>query len=667
MKKTEKTSKVKEEVKVEEPKKEEIVEKVKVEKVKTKKEFKITNKHKLIAGIALGVIIILCLCLFLFRSKVDTITRVKKIASTKYYAVECLDTNCDYIVAARGNKLGKIKVDIFNASGNKVASFKDKYYSKNTYLLDVSDVSKNYIIFKKIGKTTNSVEGYTIANTKGKAKYSTGNKLTKVNNYLISEYDSKDNMYLILTNKGRVIYDGVNSINKFASGKVVALSIRGNNILVNETGENILNGYTVSKDVVNLNGETLYLIVSDSKGNGYYYFDVNSNKIIGQPFNGYTASENDGELIITRKENNTSTKYILSANGKQTKMEDDTVTDRVAFIKEKLSSDYALYVSSVVKADQRYVFVNKIKDSSFGVYDVNSGKYTKLYNYSSDSKSTTIYDLESNGNNVYMQATCVKGYCDKDTLFVYDLTNNKELFKSIGNSGIQKYAEYTNGYKVIRYSNTAENEKYQGKYVLFDKKNKEVLVSPNIIIPVGEDNLFGEVSSTKALILYSTKDKKALNNDNYLGSKIIVKNSYVYKFSDKDNTYLYSSKGKKLVSIKTSDAKMIYSDETIVYILNGKVNIVNPTTGKTKKYRLKGEERINDLSGDTIPPYRNSLYVNNTDKDYVKVVNVSGKTVKKIKGVEIKEVTKNDKTNNVIIIVRKLDKNNNTFGLYIAK
>ena len=667
MKKTEKTSKVKEEVKVEEPKKEEKIEKVKVEKVKTKKEFKITNKHKLIAGIALGVIIILCLCLFLFRSKVDTITRVKKIASAKYYAVECLSSECDYIVAAKGNKLGKIKVDIFNASGNKVASFKDKYYSKNTYLLDVSDVSKNYIIFKKIGKTTNSVEGYTIANTKGKAKYSTGNKLTKINNYLISEYDSKENMYLILTNKGRIIYDGVSSINKFASGKVVALSIRGNNILVNETGENILNGYTVSKDVVNENGETLYLIISDSKGNGYYYFDVNTNKIIGQPFNGYTSSENVGELIITRKENNTSTKYILSANGKQTKMEADTVSDRVAFIKEKLSSDYALYVSSVIKADQRYVFVNKIKDSSFGVYDVNSGKYKKLYNYSSDSKSTTIYDLESNGNNVYMQATCVKGYCDKDTLFVYDLTNNKELYKSVGETGVQKYAEYTNGYKVIRYSNTAEKEKYQGKYVLFDSKNREVLVSPNIIIPVGEDNLFGEVSSTKALILYSTKDKKALNNDNYLGSKIIVKNSFVYKFSDKDNTYLYSSKGKKLVSIKTSDAKMIYSDETIVYILNGKVNIVDPTTGKTKKYRLKGEERINDLSGDTIPPYRNSLYVNNTDKDYVKVVNVSGKTVKKIKGVEIKEVTKNDKTNNVIIIVRKLNNNNNTFGLYIAK
>ena len=665
MKKSEKDSKVKSEVK---ETKEATVEKVKIEKVKkTKTEFKITNTHKIIAGAVLGVLIIIGLCLFIFRTKVDTITRVKKTATAKYYSVECLNAKCDYIVAAKGDRLGKVKVNIYNANGTKVANYKDKYYSRNSYVLSVADVSKNYIIFKKVGKTTNKSEGYLIATTKGRNKYSTGNTLTKINDNLIAEYDSKDNNYYVLTSKGKIIYDGVTSINKFASDSIIALLVKGNNILVNANGEIILNGYTVSKEVVNANGETLYLIVSDSRANAYYYFDINSGKIIGQGFNGYTSSENEGELIISRKDEHASYKYLLSANGKQTKLEDDTVTERVAFIKEKLGSDYALYVSSVVKADQRYVFVNKIDDSSFGVYDVNSGKYTKLYNYSSDSKSTTIYDLDSKGNNIYMQTNCYKGYCDKDTLYIYDLTNNKELFKSIGNSGVQKYAEYTNGYKVIRYSTTAENEKYQGKYVLFDSKNKEVLVSPNIIIPVGEENLFGEVVSTKALILYSTKDKKALNNDNYLGSKINVKSSYVYKFSDKENTYLYSANGKKLASIKTSDAKLIYSDETIIYILKGRIHIVDPTTGRTRKYRLKADERINDLSGDTIPPYRNTLYINNTKKKYVKIVNVKGKTIKKIKGVEIKEVVKNDKTNNVILIVRKLKNNNNNFGIYIAK
>ena len=659
---------MKKEEKVSEVKVKETKEKVKVEKVKKAKTgFKLTNKHKLIIGIVLGTILILCLLLFLFRSKVDTITRVKKVASVKYYSAECLDAKCDYMVAAKGNRLGKIKVDIFNSKGQKVAGYKDKFYSKESYVLSVSDVSKNYIIFKKVNKLSNNSEGYIIATIKGRNKYSTGNVLSKINDNLIAEKDGKDNRYLILTSRGKIIYDGVTSYTKFASGKVVALSVKGNNLLVNENGEVILNGYTVAKDVVNSNGETLYLIVSDSKANAYYYFDINSNKIIGVGFNGFTSSENDGELIVTRRDNNTSSKYILSANGKQTKIESETVSERVNDIKEKLGSDYALYVASVVKSDQRYVFVNKIKESSFGVYDVNSGKYNKLYNYSSDQKSTTIYDLESKDNHIYMQASCSKGYCDSDTIYVYDLSNNKELFKSTGSAGVQKYAEYTNGYKVIRYSNTASNEKYQGKYVLFDKKNKELLVSPNIIIPIEEENLFGEVSSSKALVLYSTKDKKTLNSDNYLGSKINIKDSYIYKFSDKENTYLYSRTGKKLVSIKISDAKMIYSDETIIYILNNKVHIVDPTTGRVRKYRLKGDERINDLSGDIIAPYRNSLYVNNTNKDYVKVVNVKGNTVKKIKGVEIKEVVKNDKTNNVIMIVRKTKKNNNYFGIYLAK
>lgn len=645
----------------------EVKEEVKVEKIKKEKTKVVINK-KLLAGIILGLIIIVILLCFLFRTKVDTITRVKKVIPAKYYSVECLTSKCDYLVAAKGNKLGKTVVSVYDANGKEVASYKEKFYDKKSYVVSVFDVSKNYIIFKQINKATNDTEGYIISTTKGKNKYQTTNVLYKVNDNLVSEYDKRDNKYLILTSKGKMLYDGVTSISKFANGKIVALNVKGNDILINENGENILNGYIVSKEVVNAEGQTLYLIISDSKANAYYYYNIDTNKIVGDGFNGYTSGENDGELTITRRENTSSVKYRLSANGKQTKISDETVNERVSFITEKLGSDYALYASSVVKADQRYVFVNKIKDSSFGIYDVNSGKYNKLYNYSADSKSTTIYNLDSKDDGIYMQTTCSKGYCDKNILYIYDLKNNKQLYKSEDDTlSVQKYAQYTNGYKVIRYSSSTENEKYSGKYVLYDGKDKEIVVSSNIIVPVGENNIFGEVISTKALILYSTKDKKVLNNDDFLGSKINIKGSYIYKFSDLENTYLISNKGKKLVSIKSSDAKLIYSDETIVYILNGKINIIDPTTGRTRKYKLKGEERINDISGETIPPYRNSLFINNTEKDYIKVVNVKGKTIKKIKDAEIKEVVKNDKTNNVIIITRKVNKNNNVYGIYIAK
>lgn len=649
--------------------KEEKTEKVKVEKVKkTKEKKKLNINKKLCAIIAAGVIVVIAVLLFLFRTKVDTITKVKKVAGTKYYSVECLDNSCDYILAAKGNKLGKSKISIYNAEGSLVASFKDKYYSTKTYGLSAYQVSKNYIIFKKIDKLKNEVEGYIIATTKGKNKYATANTLKKINDNLISEYDNKDNKYLVLNKKGKIIYDGVTTINSYASGKIIALSVKGNDILVNESGENILLGYVVAKEVTNTEGDTLYLILADSKANAYYYYNVESNKIIGDGFNGYVASENEGELLITKRINNSNVKYSLSPSGKQTKVSDETVSERVDFIKEKLGSDYALYVSSVIKSEQRYVFVNKIADSSFGIYDVDSGKYTKLYNYSSDEKSTTIYNLDSNDKGIYMQTTCTKGYCDKTILYVYDLASNKALYSSDDETKIpQKYSQYTNGYKVIKYSTSSTDEKYQGKYVLYNEKGKELVISSNIVIPVGEENLFGEISSSRALILYSTKEKKILNSDDYLGSKINVSGTYVYKFSDNENTYLYSDKGKKITSIKISDAKLIYSDETIVYILNNKVNIIDPTTGRVRKYRLKSDERINDISGEIIAPYRNSLYLNNPSKSYVKVVNVKGRTVKKIKKAEIKSVTENEKTKNVIIIVRKIKDNNNYYGLYIAK
>lgn len=646
-------------------------EKVKVQKVKeekTKKKIPFNFDIRIAVIVAAVVLVIIGVIALLSRTKVDTITKVKKVAGAEYYSVECLNETCDYIMAAKGNRLGKSKIYIFDANGKKVAKFKDSFFNQKDYTLGVSDVSKNYIILKKVNKTTNETAGYLLTNTKGKGKYSTGNNIFKINDYLVSEYDSSGNAYLIINSKGKILYNRVSRINKFANGKVVSLSIGSVDTLINENGETILNGYVVSKEVISEDNETLYLILADSKANAYYYYNIDTNKIVGDGFNGYVSSDKDGELIITRRENNANVKYRLSASGKQTKMTDDTVTERVEFIKDKLGSDYALYVSSVVNVDQRHVFVNRIKDSSFGVYDVDSGKYNKMYNYSSDEKSTSITNLESSDNKVYMQTTCYKGYCDKVTTYIYDLSSNKELFKLVGEDLLlQKFAEYTNGYKVVKYSSNSSNVKYSGKYVLYDSKNKEVIISSNTIIPVGEENLFGESVSSRSLILYSTKIKKVLNSDDYLGSKITVSGSYVYKFSDDENTYLFSDKGKLLVSIKSSDAKLLYSDETIVYLLNNKANIIDPTTGRTRKYSLKKNERINDISGDTIPPYRNSLFVNNTVSDYVKVVNVKGRTLKKIKGVEIKEVVKNEKTNNVVIIVKKLKNNNNLYGVYIAK
>ena len=88
---------------------------------------------------------------------------------------------------------------------------------------------------------------------------------------------------------------------------------------------------------------------------------------------------------------------------------------------------------------------------------------------------------------------------------------------------------------------------------------------------------------------------------------------------------------------------------------------------KNKNYKLKKNEKINDNGGQNVAPYKNSIYINNTVDNYIKVVNANGRTVKKINKVTINSVKYNKKTNNVIIITKKINGNNNSYGLYIAK
>ena len=119
-KKKETTSEIKEEVKTE---------KVKVEKVKKEKIKKPGFDIRIVAIIAAAVLVIIGVIALLSRTKVDTITKVKRVVDTKYYNVECLDTACDYIMAAKGNKLGKSTVYIFDANGKKIASYKDNFFT----------------------------------------------------------------------------------------------------------------------------------------------------------------------------------------------------------------------------------------------------------------------------------------------------------------------------------------------------------------------------------------------------------------------------------------------------------------------------------------------------------------------------------------------------------
>ena len=92
----------------------------------------------------------------------------------------------------------------------------------------------------------------------------------------------------------------------------------------------------------------------------------------------------------------------------------------------------------------------------------------------------------------------------------------------------------------------------------------------------------------------------------------------------------------------------------------------NASTGKTKKYRFRNNEKMNDASGDLIAPYRGALFINNSANNYVRVVNSRGNIIKTIKKAEIQNIYKT-KDNNVVIITKNDSKNITLFGLYIAK
>ena len=72
------------------------------------------NKKTIIIISSVIVVLITILCIFLNLNN-DYIKRVKKVLSTKYYKIVCLDNTCDQIAAYKGSETGK-KQHVYFAS-----------------------------------------------------------------------------------------------------------------------------------------------------------------------------------------------------------------------------------------------------------------------------------------------------------------------------------------------------------------------------------------------------------------------------------------------------------------------------------------------------------------------------------------------------------------------
>ena len=626
---------------------------------------KLKNK-KTIFIIVIAVIIIISI-FAIFNVKDDNrISKVKKILGNKYYDIYCLDSNCNGIVAAKGEKLKESTVELLNGEGKKVAKYKTTYNSKEKITKEPYQIANNYFIMKKINNKESKIIGYTINNKDGKELYSTNNELIKLNdNYLIM-IENKE--YTILNKKGEEIYSNIKEYKTYNDNKIISVNIDGTYVLLDSNLEQIISDHKVAKEIKNMDN-TLYLIVKNIKDGLYYYYDISKNVIKGDGFENYIVSDTEEKYIVTKTENTRKIKYELDKNGKQTKINNDyTQVELVNKIKEKIDTNkYYVYTISVINNNQNKVLVDDKINKKFGLYNLKNGKFEELYSYlNKENTYSTVSKIKSNDNE-YFQITCDNLNCDKSKLYVYNLNKSKTLYNFEGEDKIaQDYIQYEDGYKVIKYSKASSNVEYKGKYVLYNKKNKELHKSNNEISVIDKNVIFGN-TNIESLIFYSVKENKILNTEEKLGSIINILEEKFYKYSDKNNELIVlNDKGNQVIKTKNQQY-LNYDNTSIIYLDGNKVKMYDVKSNKTKKYKLKENEKLNDVLGDIIPPYKGAIFVNNIKDNYFKVIGTNGKKIKIIKNSELNLIKYNNNKNNIFIITKKSTKKGNLYGLYLAK
>lgn len=622
---------------------------------KEKEVVSMTKKQKILFIVAL-IIIVLMVYLILTNKKIDGITKVNKIFDEKYYDVKCISEKCDYIIVSSGDESKTSKKYIYNYNGKKISSYKETFNSNSKTSNEINEVSENYLIFKKVNRSNNDITGYYLTDLKDNKKYSTSNELKYLTDNLLLM--KKQGGYEIITKDGKEKYSNIDSAKTFNNDKIVLINVNNTSVILDNKGEKILEDYTVSKEVKNNDGDTLYLVIKDVKNNLFYYFDVDKKEIIGDNFQNFSEKDNKGNLIITKVKNNVLSKYILDKNGNQKKYTEKNTQKYVNDIKMLIdSSKYYVYDNSVYKKNQNNVFVNKKDDNTFGIYNVKDNKYKKLYDYSKENSKSNITEVNKNG--IY-QISCKKDNCKTNENLVYDLNNMKKIFDIKDNNlSILNYTSYENGYKSVKYGDNNNS-----KYVLYDNNNKKVIDSNKQIIVVDDEISYTNDKTEDDVLLYSFKKNKTYNKENEEAKIVSISNYTLYKYKTDDKTCILNSKGKKIECTK-DDIKLSYSDDLVYYLSNNKVVMINAQNSKKNKYNLENNEKINDIKGDLIPLYRNTLFVNNSANDYIKIVSNTGRVIKKINNTEIVSVKQIDKTN-VLIFTKNTIDNKDYFGLYLA-
>lgn len=645
------------------------VEEVKPEATENKQENKdlflgLIDKTKLIKILcAIAVVLLIALIIKIFVFKPGTSKNgVSKLLDTKYDSISCIDYDCNGFMAIEGDKLTKYKVVLFNVDGEKVADYKEVYNANLKETEVPYAIGKDFYLTSITSLSKLSASGYNMKNKKGKVIYSSEKSIELLNNYLVITTDKETSKKIIVDKKGKVLYSNISDYESYFNGKIIEIEIDNTYALLNELGEKFLSDYSISKIVKDEDEKYLYAVVKNEKDKVYNYFDLLKAKIVGDSFSSYSAGDEVGTLVITKKENEKSVKYLLTKDGKQTKLEtEETTTSSDGFykdFKDKVDTDtYSIFSGSLYSKDQENIIVNNKVEKSMGVYNVNTKEYKELYKYAQDKSYfySSVYNVKnSDENGLVLRFICTTS-CDQNESLVYDVKNNKELYRYEGENHITSYAEYENGYKVIGLSNSTD------KYTVLDKDNKNLYSSKKVVLILDSELVLGDKPSYSA-ILYSSKDNKVINENTV--SIIDDYKNMLYKYSDETNTYILDKDGKEIIKVNKNDyLKNI--DNYYIYIENNKINIYDIDKNKTNSYTMKDSEKMNDASGSMISPYKQTLVINNSTEKYVKVINFNGKVLKKIDNVELSKFKTNDEAEKAFLIVKKTKNNKDLYGLYV--
>lgn len=648
------------------------VEEVKPEATKNKQENKdlflgLIDKTKLIKILcAIAVVLLIALIIKIFVFKPGTSKNgVSKLLDTKYDSISCIDYDCNGFMAIDGDKLTKYKVVLFNVDGEKVADYKEVYNANLKETEVPYAIGKDFYLTSITSLSKLSASGYNMKNKKGKVIYSSEKSIELLNNYLVITTDKETSKKIIVDKKGKVLYSNISDYDSYFNGKIIEIEIDNTYALLNELGEKFLSDYSISKIVKDEDEKYLYAVVKNEKDKVYNYFDLLKAKIVGDSFSSYSAGDEVGTLVITKKENEKSVKYLLTKDGKQTKVEEEETNTNTGssnlfdVFKNYIDSTYAIYTRSLYSKDQENILVENKTEKSAGIYNIKTKEYKELFKFNPE---RLYYSL----NNYYvaqkdpkdeslLRIVCTSS-CVQNTSVVYDFKNNKELYRYEGEDYLTSYTEYENGFKVIGLSTSSRN------YAVLDKDNNKVYSTENgNIYIIDSEIVYGSYPNYSAII-YSSKDKKAITEN-----KVNLVDDYknkIYTYSDDNYNYVLNASGKEIIKVGKKDyfknIKNYY-----VYLVDNKLNIYNIDKDKTNTYTLKDNEKMNDASGSMISPYKQTLVINNSTEKYVKVINFNGKVLKKINNVELSKFKTNDEAEKAFLIVKKTKNNKDLYGLYV--